>query len=76
MTEKRTGRLLLEEKDFVDVYDDDGAKLPYQVPKHWGVEQLAAGVTTAKPRGSRGRSAGGSGSGGSAGEEPAADNPA
>lgn len=45
MAENTKGRHLLEKKDFVAVVDDDGNELGYQVPKHWGADQLAAGVT-------------------------------
>lgn len=45
-----TGRLFLEEKDFVEVVDADGNELP-PVPKHWGEDQLAPGAKVVKKSG-------------------------
>lgn len=50
MAENTKGRLLLEAKDFVAVVDDEGNELPYKVPKHWGADQLAAGVSKKAPK--------------------------
>lgn len=57
------GRLHLTEKDFVAAYDAEGNELGYKVPKHWGPEELPAGVTTKKPK-SASSSAAGSNTGG------------
>lgn len=38
------GKHLLTARDFVDVVDEEGNDLGYQVPKHWGADQLAPGA--------------------------------
>lgn len=74
MAEKKKGHLLLTEEDFVDVFDEDGKKLDYRVPKHWGPEELAAGVTTRAPAEVTEESAE-SGSSDNAGDDDAAGGP-
>lgn len=44
MTENTKGRLLLTEKDFREVVDDEGNALA-SAPKHWGEDQLAPGAS-------------------------------
>jgi hypothetical protein len=81
MAENTKGRLLLEKKDFVAVVDAEGNDLGYEVPKHWGADQLAAGASFVKGKaakkaaspdgGGSGSGSGGSGSGADPDAEPA-----
>lgn len=64
MSDNNNGTFLLKEKDFVAVVDEEGNELDYKVPKHWGQDQLAAGVTK------KGRSSGRQSSGQQGDEEP------
>ena len=56
------GKHLLTAKDVVDVVDDEGNDLGYQVPKHWGADQLAPGTKKKSGRASSSTSTSGSGS--------------
>ena len=61
MAETKNGRHLLASKDFVDVVDADGNDLGYQVPKHWGADQLAPGAKKKAGRSSSSSTSGTSG---------------
>ncbi len=47
MADNNSGQLLLNERDFVKVFDDEGNELA-PVPKHWKADQLAPGSTKTK----------------------------
>lgn len=63
------GRHLLTEKDFVDVIDEEGNDLGYQVPKHWTQDDLPAGAKK-KSRGSSSTGSNTPPAARAAGEEP------
>ncbi|WKN47144.1 hypothetical protein [Nocardioides sp. Arc9.136] len=54
------GTHLLTTRDFVDVVDEAGNDLGYQVPKHWGADQLAPGAKKKSGRTSAASSSSGS----------------
>lgn len=69
MAENTKGTHLLAAKDFVAVVDEDGNDLGYQVPKHWGADQLAPG---AKKKSGRAQSSSSTGSTQQQSQTPAA----